>query len=304
MKFFERIRKGGCDLGRRFVVQPLGLDEPGASGSVPEGTSTVASGLSVVVRALPTSGVTYCNRQPSASNVVHDHIWLRQYQIRPVACVVVTIGAWDVQHAGTTESGKTMGSSCGGELSPAGSSTKMINDSRSDANRKVLITGVSKDLLPTAQVRRLWGSGLPVAAPGTGTSHIDLFCYLIPGHALVTQSHDLIGGSGMSGRTARPHGDAGTVKLLADHTPMNPKLGPDLAHGPTLGVQVSRALNVHGVTVASFSPPTDSARSDLRGSPRDAGERVRRGSDSRGAMDPSEEEMQERRVRIAKGESQ
>jgi hypothetical protein len=26
MKLFERIRKGGCDLGRRFAVQPLCLD--------------------------------------------------------------------------------------------------------------------------------------------------------------------------------------------------------------------------------------------------------------------------------------
>ena len=86
-------------------------------------------------------------------------------------------------------------------LSSGGRSTKMISDGRSDANRKVLIKGLGENLLPTAQP---WGPWWPcplVAAPGTGNRHIDLFCHLTPGQALVTQLHDMIGGGGMCGRT-------------------------------------------------------------------------------------------------------
>ena len=57
-----------------------------------------------------------------------------------------------MEHAGTTASSEPVGGSpCGGELSSAGGAAEMINDSRSDANRKVLIKGVSEHLLPTAQ---------------------------------------------------------------------------------------------------------------------------------------------------------
>jgi hypothetical protein len=129
----------------------------------------------------------------------------------------------------------------------------MISDNRSDANRKMLIKHISENLLPTAQTWRLRWPGLPVAAPGTGTSHINLFCYLIPGQALVTQRHDLIGGGGMSGRTARTHGVASALELFADRAPMNAQLGTDLAEGPTLGVQVGRTLNVHGATATNLS---------------------------------------------------
>jgi hypothetical protein len=55
----------------------------------------------------------------------------------------------------------------------------------------------------------------PVAAPGTGNSHIDLFCYLIPGQALVAKLQDLLRGSRMSEGTAPTHGDAGTTKVMA-----------------------------------------------------------------------------------------
>jgi hypothetical protein len=79
----------------------------------------------------------------------------------------------------------------------------MISDGRTDANRQVLIKRVRENLLPTAQTWRLWGPGLPVAAPGTGSGHIHLFCYLTPSQALVTQIRYLISRSGMSLRTAR-----------------------------------------------------------------------------------------------------
>ena len=44
-KFFERIGEGGRDIGSRFAVQPLGLDQPGTSGRIPEGASQVPNGL-------------------------------------------------------------------------------------------------------------------------------------------------------------------------------------------------------------------------------------------------------------------
>ena len=134
-----------------------------------------------------------CNRQPSESDVVHDHIRLGQHQIVAVACIVVSIGARHMEHAGSTESGETAGcSSGGGELSPGGGSAEMISDGRSDTNRKVLVKRVGEHLLPTAQARGLWRPGPPVAAPGTGNRHLDLFCHLIPGQALVTKLQDLL----------------------------------------------------------------------------------------------------------------
>jgi hypothetical protein len=94
----------------------------------------------MVVGALPTASLIACHYQPSESDVVHDHIRPGKHQISAVACIVVCIGAWHMKHTGTTESGKTMGgSSCGGELSSAGSSTKMISDGSTDADRKVLV---------------------------------------------------------------------------------------------------------------------------------------------------------------------
>ena len=174
----------------------------------------------MVVGALPTGSVTSCNRQPSESDVVHDHIRLRQHQIVAIACIGVRIGARHVKHTGTTEGGETVGgSSCGSELSPGGGSTEMISDGCTDANRKVLVKGVGENLLPTAQAWGLWRPGPPVAAPGTGNRHIDLLCHLIPGQALVTKLQDLLCGGGMSGRTAATHGDAGPTKLLADRGP-------------------------------------------------------------------------------------
>jgi len=75
----------------------------------------------MVVWALPAGSVASCNRQSSESDVVHDHIWLRQHQIRAVACIVIRIGARYMDHLGTTEGGETVGgSSSGGQLSPVG----------------------------------------------------------------------------------------------------------------------------------------------------------------------------------------
>jgi hypothetical protein len=210
VKLFECIGKRGCHIGSRFAVQPLCLDEPSTSGRIQEGTSKVPSGLGVVVRVLPTGGLTSSDSQPSESDVVHDHIRLRQHQIVAVACIVIDIPARHVKHAGTTEGGETVGgSSCGSQLGTGGRAAEMISDRCSDANRQVLIKGVGENLLPTAQAGGLWRPGPPVAAPSTQNRHIDLRGHLIPGQALVTQLQDLLCGGGMSGRTAATHGDAG-----------------------------------------------------------------------------------------------
>ena len=68
----------------------------------------------------------------------------------------------------------------------------MISDGCTDANREVLVKGVGKNLLPTAQASGLRRPGPPVAAPGTRNRHTDLFCYLIPGQPFVTQLPDLL----------------------------------------------------------------------------------------------------------------
>ena len=207
----------------------------------------------MVVGALPTASLTSCDSEPSEADVVHDHIRLRQYEIVAIACIGVRL-ARHVKHPGTTERGETMsGSSCGGQLSAGGGSTKMISDGRSYANRKVLVQCVCEHLLPTAQARWLRRPGPLVAAPRAGDRHIDLFRYLIPGQALIAQLNDLLGGGGMGGRSARTHGDAGTLELLADRAPVNAQLGTDLAQGPTLSVQVGRSPNVHRDTVTSLS---------------------------------------------------
>jgi hypothetical protein len=128
----------------------------------------------------------------------------------------------------------------------------MISDRCTNANCKVLVKGVDENLLPTAQAWGLGRPGPPVAAPGTGNRHIDLLCYLWPGQALVPELHDLLCRRGVSRRSAATHGDASTLELLADRTPMNAQLGTNLAQGPTLGVQVGRTLNVHCATVTSL----------------------------------------------------
>jgi hypothetical protein len=73
-------------------------------------------------------------------------------------------------------------------------------------------------------------------APCTGNRHTDLFCYLIPVQAFVVELIDLLRRGGMSARTDRTHGDAGTLELFAHCAPMNAQLGADLAQVPALGV--------------------------------------------------------------------
>jgi hypothetical protein len=125
----------------------------------------------------------------------------------------------------------------------------MISDGCTYANRKVLIKGVDEYLLPTAQAWGLRRPGPPVAAPSTRNRHVDLPGHLVPGQAVVPELKDLLRRRGMCGRTARTHGDASPLELLADRAPMNAHLGTDLAQGATLGVQVGRAR------LTSTAPP-------------------------------------------------
>ena len=201
----------------------------------------------MVVKTLATSSLTSGNRQPSESDVVHDHIGLRQHEIVAVTFIVVGIGAGHMEHPGTTQRGETVGgSSCAGKFSSGGLSTKVIGNGCSYANGKVLVEGVGENLLPSAQSGRLWRPGPAVAAPGAGNRHIDLFGHVIPGQALVAQLQDLLGGGGISGWTGATHSDPGTTELIADRGRGEAKLGSDLAQRPALGVQVGCAINVHG----------------------------------------------------------
>lgn len=121
---------------------------------MPQGAFQVPRGLGVVVGALPAGSVTTGNPKPSESNVVHDHIRLRQRKIAAIACIGVGVRTWNMKHAGTTGSGETVRSSAGsGQLGPGGCSTEMISDGSPDADRKVLVKGVGENLLPTAQAR-------------------------------------------------------------------------------------------------------------------------------------------------------
>ena len=96
-------------------------------------------------------GGTARNRQPSDSDVVHDHIRLRQHQIAAITCIGLGILAGHVEHPGMVEGGETVGgSSCGGELSTGGGSTKVIGNGCSYANGKVSVEGVGEHLLPSA----------------------------------------------------------------------------------------------------------------------------------------------------------
>ena len=74
----------------------------------------------------------------------------------------------------------------------------MINDSCSNANRKVLVKRLGENLLPSAQPRRLWWPGGSVATPCPGNCHVDPFCDFSPGQTLVTQVEDLLGGGWVS----------------------------------------------------------------------------------------------------------
>jgi hypothetical protein len=204
----------------------------------------------VVVLVLATGSVTSGNRQPSDSDVVHDHIRLGKHQIGPITCISIRIGARHVKHAGTVPRGETVGgSSSSSQLSPSRGSTEMISDGCTDANGQVPIKGVSENPLPTAGTYGLWRPCLLVATPCTRASHACLFCDFCPAQVLVTKLQNLLCGGEASRRAAATHGDTSPTKLLAHRGPGNAQLGTDLPQGPALGLQVGCTLGIHGATV-------------------------------------------------------
>jgi hypothetical protein len=76
VKLGKHIRKTCRELGSRFVIQSVGLDEPGTSCGIPKCPSKVPNGLRMIVRGLATRSVAACNPQSSEADVVHDHIRL------------------------------------------------------------------------------------------------------------------------------------------------------------------------------------------------------------------------------------
>ena len=84
---------------------------PRTGGRILEGPSKVPGGLSVVVGALQTCSLTSCNRKPSESDVVYDHIRPSQHQIATIAWIAVSICSWHIEHTGVTQRGETVGGS-------------------------------------------------------------------------------------------------------------------------------------------------------------------------------------------------
>ena len=78
VELFEGVCEGGCEVGGRFAIQPVWLDQPSTPRRISEDASEVPNGLGVVVGALPTGSVPSCNRESSEPDIVDDHIWLRQ----------------------------------------------------------------------------------------------------------------------------------------------------------------------------------------------------------------------------------
>jgi len=92
----------------------------------------------------------------------------------------------------------------------------MVDDGCSNTNRKVLVKRVCENLLPSAQARRLWWPGVPVATPCPGNSHVDPFRHLSLGQTLVTQVEDLLGGGWVRRCADGTHGDTGATEMIVD----------------------------------------------------------------------------------------
>ena len=102
----------------------------------------------MVVRALPTGSLTSCNRQPSESDVVHDHIRFRQYQIAAVACLGVRIRTGHVEYTGRTEGGEAVGGSpCGIEFSTGRGSAEMISNVTNSRTQRTAFAVLAHSLM-------------------------------------------------------------------------------------------------------------------------------------------------------------
>jgi hypothetical protein len=131
-------------VGSRFAVQTLNWISRGANGRIPERASQVSSGLGVVLRALATGRVTSGNPECSESDVIHDHIRLRQHQIVAITYIGVRLGARHMEQNGHESSKAVGGPSGSSQLSPGGRSAEMISYGRTNANREVLISASAR----------------------------------------------------------------------------------------------------------------------------------------------------------------
>ena len=68
VKLCKRICQTCRKLAGRFVIQSVGLDEPGACCGIPECPSKVPNGLRVIVVGLATGSVAACNTQSSETD--------------------------------------------------------------------------------------------------------------------------------------------------------------------------------------------------------------------------------------------
>ena len=229
VKLLERICKGSRDIGSRFAVQPIHLDEPGTSSRISDGAYKVPCGLGVVVGALATSGVTSCNPQPSEPGVVHDHIRLRQHQVAVIACIVAAISARHMEHAGTTEGGETVGSSaCGSQLSPGGHSAEMISDSRSKSDsrlgdRRTCAYAVD-EMTDGFQALLTISSSRPITVSSKAK-----ILYSLPGITTLLSSED------MDGSTVRPLHSDSTVDVALGEVPADLTVVASSPQIPTSG---------------------------------------------------------------------
>lgn len=107
--------------------------KPGTGGRILEGAPKVSSGCG----AIATISVLAGNVGSSESDVVDDHVRLRQHQTVAVGLALAPHRARHIGHAATTRRDQTVGgSSCGSELRAGGRSTEMISDRCSYAYRK------------------------------------------------------------------------------------------------------------------------------------------------------------------------
>ena len=160
-----------------------------------------------------TTSVAAGNCESSESDIVYDHIRLRQHQIVAITYIGVRVGALHMKYTGTIESGETVGGSPGGgELSSGGGSTKMIRAARTPIARSCSSASASTSC-----------------------------------NRPITKLQDLLGGGRMRRRSAATHADAGAMKVMADRAPRNAQLRSDLAQGPAFRTQLRRTFNVHGV---------------------------------------------------------
>jgi hypothetical protein len=79
VKLIEGICEEGCEVGNRFAVHPPAWISRAPAAVFRRERLTLPT-VWAWLWGLPTGSVTSGNRQPATSDVVHDHVRLRQHQ--------------------------------------------------------------------------------------------------------------------------------------------------------------------------------------------------------------------------------